>query len=1108
MAVHFKFRSAVEYDSVGIDGHFISIANLKEKIVEQKSLGKGADFDLVITNAQSGEEYTDDNQLLPKNTSVIIKRVPATRSKLTLQVHDQVKVDVSGQTSGADNRFVDGIPSASAASVCFFTSQNAELDDMDAFGVDLYSVPNPVPTRTDIEVKSKILDMVNETTSDWHRDAQDAFGSKHGYGRRFAGGYAYGRAIPPQGYTCHRCGQPGHFIQHCPTNGDPAYDRKRVIFSAGIPKAKLKVDEEGPYTSPDASVFAITSDVTAFAKETDSLLISRPTLMEPPAELRCPLCLGIFKEAVMIPCCHYSFCDRCIRQALIEKGECPQCGCPKFKNDDLLPNIALQQAIDHFLEAQQAATSVEVAAAKQQVPDVESASQAKVSSPDLLGVKIEHCKTIVTNATASGAEMVEKEQNLAVTAESVCESAVESREKDVVIASTIVIEAPKALEPVNILHNPDESDAVDSPATKQNDNVADHTVVKVVSHLVRGGDKQPVSHIGESAMGSKIFEPPSPKEVEGVALEFEASKGKKKKKRSRLVPADGLVEHLITGRPRKGDRFCYVCGSPDHLARDCTMNTGSFPPHHGIFRPGVPVPPNGMPPYVPEIYWHGPPVPHVRPFPLGYSEGLYGPSPMGMPFEAPMIHVGPYGIPPYMAPIYHTATMHAGFMGGIGPTMMVRMERPLSREEFLELQERERRRRLMQDYPGREHSQEGPYSRDGDGQARFPDSEQKLYDQRRMSMDEQLSFSRNRELDQHSVQNYSDESDHCRINGSKHGRKIERLSKSHGRWMCESASDDEITYDDSKSRRSHVEGPQRDAKAVYSEVRKEIRHHHQVSGENLSSELEDGEQSYSPEIRDRSPRKDEHVRLSNHISSKRHGDSSLKRHADSRSRRHADVSSRKYECGSFKKYDDRSIYTEVMVVEDSHFNHRRSKKSVSEDFRHGCHSEKRDWKKSKYECLEAKEWHSTCDYSDYNNDNARDGEICKGSSYQCHSRSKNNPDTVDYELEDVSSKKKKKTHRRHREHSQEMDQHVSYEFLEDGVIVEPSKHRKNKSINASPLLARNSSQMSVSSLRSPIEESRWQMDSGFDRGDNLGHNSHWPRHKLQHAQSGKSRSFF
>jgi hypothetical protein len=55
MAVQFKFRSAVEFNSVGVEGPFISVRDLKRKIAEHKNLSKCKDFDLLITDAQTGE---------------------------------------------------------------------------------------------------------------------------------------------------------------------------------------------------------------------------------------------------------------------------------------------------------------------------------------------------------------------------------------------------------------------------------------------------------------------------------------------------------------------------------------------------------------------------------------------------------------------------------------------------------------------------------------------------------------------------------------------------------------------------------------------------------------------------------------------------------------------------------------------------------------------------------------------------------------------------------------------------------------------------------------------------------------------------------------------
>lgn len=55
MAVHFKFKSAREFDKLDIEGPFITVSSLKDKIIEAKNLGKAADFDLVLTNNQTGE---------------------------------------------------------------------------------------------------------------------------------------------------------------------------------------------------------------------------------------------------------------------------------------------------------------------------------------------------------------------------------------------------------------------------------------------------------------------------------------------------------------------------------------------------------------------------------------------------------------------------------------------------------------------------------------------------------------------------------------------------------------------------------------------------------------------------------------------------------------------------------------------------------------------------------------------------------------------------------------------------------------------------------------------------------------------------------------------
>lgn len=55
MSVHYKFKAALDFSTVTFDGIHISVADLKEAIIEQKKLAKNADFDLQIMNAQTNE---------------------------------------------------------------------------------------------------------------------------------------------------------------------------------------------------------------------------------------------------------------------------------------------------------------------------------------------------------------------------------------------------------------------------------------------------------------------------------------------------------------------------------------------------------------------------------------------------------------------------------------------------------------------------------------------------------------------------------------------------------------------------------------------------------------------------------------------------------------------------------------------------------------------------------------------------------------------------------------------------------------------------------------------------------------------------------------------
>ncbi|XP_074345783.1 uncharacterized protein LOC141684622 isoform X2 [Apium graveolens] len=120
-----------------------------------------------------------------------------------------------------------------------------------------------------------------------------------------------------------------------------------------------------------------------------------------PSELRCAICNKFLRDAMMIPCCQHSFCERCIRRVLSEKAKCPRCSSQKFMEADLLPNLSLRKAIEHFLESQNQ-LSVSENALRRFAPDEESGIQAKDLSSAVTIVQKRPNKPVYPSAMERG----------------------------------------------------------------------------------------------------------------------------------------------------------------------------------------------------------------------------------------------------------------------------------------------------------------------------------------------------------------------------------------------------------------------------------------------------------------------------------------------------------------------------------------------------------------------------------------------------------------------------------------------------------------------------------------------------------------------------------
>ncbi|KAJ3673583.1 hypothetical protein LUZ60_005575 [Juncus effusus] len=391
MSVYFKFKSAKDFNSIPIEGQFISIGTLKERIFELKHLGRGTDFDLVVSNAQTEEEYTDEASVIPKNTSVLIRRVPG-RPRMRIQAQpDQVK------SEGEINHTQTVVPPPSNNNN--FNpepySMNNEESEWDEFGNDPYASIqegqqsqsfNPNVTDASnvnkIDEESKIRALVETPALDWSSQ-NDGFRGGRGFGRggRMMSGRGFGRGggfenrNPPPGYVCHRCKTPGHFIQHCPTNGDPTYDVKRTKPPTGIPKSMLMAASDGSYTLPSGAVAVLQPNEAAFDREMEGMpnssRVSKVMQENIPANLHCPLCKQVMKDAVLTSkCCFSSFCDQCIREYIMENDKCV-CGATNVLADHLIPNMTLRANIREILETA-ATSSTDYGGSLAQVQDMQS----------------------------------------------------------------------------------------------------------------------------------------------------------------------------------------------------------------------------------------------------------------------------------------------------------------------------------------------------------------------------------------------------------------------------------------------------------------------------------------------------------------------------------------------------------------------------------------------------------------------------------------------------------------------------------------------------------------------------------------------------------------
>ncbi|GBP41990.1 E3 ubiquitin-protein ligase RBBP6 [Eumeta japonica] len=276
MSVHYKFKSALDYDTVTFDGLHISVGDLKAAISQQKRIGKTSDFDLQITNAQTKEVYTDDTTLIPKNTSLLVARIPLSQQP-------------KKQWEGLNN----------ASLVHKDVTVNKGLADL---------------SRMEGSEQDKINAMISQSTFDYDPSKGQSQ-----------------RGIVPSNYICYKCQKHGHWIKDCPLANAQGGESVEIRRSTGIPRSFM-VPVDGPKApgammTPSGTFAVPVVDHEAYlASENagggDGVPVSNAPEPTIPDELICSLCRDLLTDAVMIPCCGNSFCDELSAAQLITQEEC------------------------------------------------------------------------------------------------------------------------------------------------------------------------------------------------------------------------------------------------------------------------------------------------------------------------------------------------------------------------------------------------------------------------------------------------------------------------------------------------------------------------------------------------------------------------------------------------------------------------------------------------------------------------------------------------------------------------------------------------------------------------------------------------------------------
>ncbi|KNZ74509.1 hypothetical protein J132_06463 [Termitomyces sp. J132] len=391
-SVFYKWGSRKDESRVTFDGTGISVFDLKREIIIANNMGKANDFDLVVLDATSKQEFKDDSQVIPRSSSVTVKRIPAARPG-----KGKASMYLAGLTGAVPTS--DPITKSGASTNGVTWHKGAMSKRFDVKDEQPSSALNKLTSSgiktaiADEDEQAAVAAMFQAQTANWEETQEKMsqlvfpyMGAQRIYTNPRGTGFSRGgkphtphvapqidRPLPPS-YVCYRCGQKGHWIQDCPTNNDRDFDNKpRIKRTTGIPRSMLKavttptsgelgqgvmVTPEGGYVvaQPDLCVVSFKNRrLASWQKQVSrvkALSVADVRERTPlDSSLVCPIDNKLFRDAVKTPCCGTLYCEECIQTHLLERDFiCPSCAKKIASLDKLIVDKPTRIKVADYIE--------------------------------------------------------------------------------------------------------------------------------------------------------------------------------------------------------------------------------------------------------------------------------------------------------------------------------------------------------------------------------------------------------------------------------------------------------------------------------------------------------------------------------------------------------------------------------------------------------------------------------------------------------------------------------------------------------------------------------------------------------------------------------------